>query len=497
MSHKVLILSKSGKVYGIPDLRNYEVVQLEQDIDLLPALAQHRPGAIVTVGQSVPNWNLPFEWRKRWIHVEQASQITENAIGHCFFGSLHHRLDAEHPLVSFFTSTYCSGDRIMRPWKALKAQTYSNWEWVIWDDSPESDHGATFAAVLKLADLDPRVRVYRTKHDGHIGTLKRMACGMAKGSLLVELDHDDSFHARATEWLVQAAKEHPTCQFFYTDCMEVFEDNYEARHYGDGFAFGFGSQMRFWDESSSSWQVHMSVAPINDVTVTHLVGLPNHFRAWRRDFYWSIGGHSDLSVADDYDLLIRSLKSSSPVDASNWCHIMAPAYVQYFSRNGNSFTFKRNALIQHSVNWLRHMKGLQAMPVNSAPVWERTKLSSTSDAVVERRNPCMRPLGHPKACVIFDTSVPEDAMYDKLCAIRRDFRDGLAVIEVGPAKSHRLDKVVDRLSNKNGLTWWTLQGTCKSDAHRYLKLFYGVDLPLIADVVHDGPKDIMDLISVS
>lgn len=463
MSHKVLIVAKDAPKVHLP---NYEIVYCE-DAALMQSLALHRPGAIVTVGPNVPRYDLPFDWRKRWIHVKDLKDLTEDGVNLCFFGSLHHALEADHPLITCYTSSFCSGDRILRPLRSLQRQAYTNWEWVIWDDSPESDHGSTMASLLKFADQDPRIRVYKTKHDGHIGTLKRMACGLARGSILLELDHDDDLHPMALAWLSDASKKHPECDFFYSNCIEVFEDNYEARSYGDGFAFGHGSQMNFWHEDQDkkgSWQVHMCVAPPNDKTVTHLVGLPNHFRAWRRSFYWSIGGHADLSVADDYDLLIRSMKSKKPVDVSNWCHIMAPAYIQYFSREGQTFTFKRNGLIQHSVNWLRHLAGLRDMPIHDAPVY-----MLNDESGLKRGNPIYRPEDVPSVLKIFDSNCSDETILEQLAG-----PESLCAIEVGP-KLGRLAKLVNSLTSKAHVHWWSLSGGPK-DAERYAELFYGTKL---------------------
>jgi hypothetical protein len=56
--------------------------------------------------------------------------------------------------------------------RSLLAQTYTNWEWVIWDDSPPG-HDETWAVLGALRDADPRVVVMRTdRNDGFIGSVK-------------------------------------------------------------------------------------------------------------------------------------------------------------------------------------------------------------------------------------------------------------------------------------------------------------------------------------
>ena len=46
-------------------------------------------------------------------------------------------LPFEQPLVSIFTPTYRTGSRFVRAHRSVLAQTYPNWEWIIWDDSDD------------------------------------------------------------------------------------------------------------------------------------------------------------------------------------------------------------------------------------------------------------------------------------------------------------------------------------------------------------------------
>jgi hypothetical protein len=53
---------------------------------------------------------------------------------------------------------------------------------------------------------------------------------------------------------------------------------------------------------------------INPKTIRHIVGVPNHFRAWEKEFYHKIGGHNRrLSIADDYELIIRTFLNTRMV----------------------------------------------------------------------------------------------------------------------------------------------------------------------------------------
>ncbi len=76
------------------------------------------------------------------------------------------------PLLSLFTPAYKSGSKIRVPYESLLKQTYQNWEWVIYDDSPV-EHTETWAELSALRDRDVRVRVYKSdRNDAYIGSVK-------------------------------------------------------------------------------------------------------------------------------------------------------------------------------------------------------------------------------------------------------------------------------------------------------------------------------------
>jgi len=99
-------------------------------------------------------------------------------------------------------------------------------------------------------------------------------------------------------------------------------------HYGDYFALGFGSYYQdTWDGVSC---LISSAPPINAKTLRHIVGVPNHIRAWRKDIYHKIGGHnSELYVADDYEIILRTFL------ATIFLHIPKLCYIQHFYNSGN------------------------------------------------------------------------------------------------------------------------------------------------------------------
>ena len=142
----------------------------------------------------------------------------------------------------------------------------------------------------------------------------------------MELDHDDYITPDAAYWMVEAFQKYPEAKFVYSDCVEIYENHEMAFVYGDGFAFGYGS---YRDEvyNGRSYKV-MNTANINPKTIRHIVGVPNHFRAWDRFFYHSIGGHNRrLTIADDYELIVRTFLKTKMV------RIPKLLYLQFYHNN--------------------------------------------------------------------------------------------------------------------------------------------------------------------
>jgi hypothetical protein len=119
----------------------------------------------------------------------------------------------------------------------------------------------------------------------------------------------------------------------------------QAAGFRGEWAFGYG---RHRSEQYDGRTVLVTCAPpINAHTIRHIVGVPNHVRAWRRDVYWRIGGHNAaLHVADDYDLLLRTFLHTRMTYIPKLC------YIQHLDL-GRSAQDVRRAEIQRLVRSLR------------------------------------------------------------------------------------------------------------------------------------------------
>lgn len=191
-------------------------------------------------------------------------------------------------------------------WASLRDQTYDgDWEWCIYVNG-----GATFDDVRAKAGSDPRIRLL--SHNGErsrcIGTIKRNAFMRGHGDVLLEMDHDDLLGPCALERTAEAFANDPDVGFVYSDTADWSPA-------GSLVTYHHPERRKAWE--SNGWKFYEAVVR-GQTYLAHrawepsaqalslIFWSPNHFRAWRKSVYVQIGGHSDLPIADDHELLIRT-----------------------------------------------------------------------------------------------------------------------------------------------------------------------------------------------
>ena len=312
-----------------PVAEDYEEKRLDcrcygSDANLEKILVRDKPHVLITIGERSSYANLlkaPFEIKKRWLHYDTMPDVQQLGVSayNCYLANMFDAGEVDgKPLVTVFTAAYKTGERIGRAFNSLREQTYTNWEWVIVDDS--DDDGKTFKMLSSLARKDHRVQVFKPwVHSGMIGKVKNWACSLAKGHILVELDHDDELTDYALDCVVKGFQQFKEAGFLYTDCAEIYE-NGRSLTYRDGWAFGYGS----YTDAEYHGRLYKSgsTGNINSKTIRHIVSTPNHIRAWRKSFYEAIGGHNkELHVADDYEILIRTFLKTRMVRVPRLCYL--------------------------------------------------------------------------------------------------------------------------------------------------------------------------------
>ena len=303
----------------------------KDDKEIVNSIVSFKPDIILTRSDDYSEFKnitkLPESIRNKWANItnEYAGDLGHIAYDLAMNNILNHSTLENGSMISFFTPIYNTGDSLKNTYQSLANQTYSNWEWVLVNDS--TDGGKTLKVAEEIASKDPRVKVYdfREKSGGCIGEVKWRACSMARGYILAELDHDDWIVSTCAEDLHNAAQAHSDCGMFYGDAAELFE-NYESNRYPDGWGFGYGS---YRVENYNGLDLHVANTPnINPLTIRHIVGVPNHIRAFRRSVYFEVGGHNrELTVADDYELIVRMFLKTKI------CKIPKLTYIQFLYSN--------------------------------------------------------------------------------------------------------------------------------------------------------------------
>ena len=321
---------ESKKYLDYEDVR-IKSLFIKDETNLLESISSFSPHSIVTVGD---NWDkfskmssLGLEFRRKWIHKESLNYDDGDTLFNCGNTAILEPFYQNNPLISAFTPIYNTGDVLLRTYESMKSQVYSNWEWVLVNDS--TDGGKTLRIAESIASKDPRVKIYdfRKKSGGVVGESKYRAASLCSGIYLVELDHDDILLPNALHYVVKTFNKYPDAKFVYSDCAEI-DQNHNSLTYGDNFAFGYGSYRD--EEYNGRIYKAVNTQNINPKTIRHIVGVPNHLRAWDRFFYHSIGGHNrNLSIADDYELIVRSFLHTKFV------RIPKMLYLQFF-HNSNT-----------------------------------------------------------------------------------------------------------------------------------------------------------------
>jgi glycosyltransferase involved in cell wall biosynthesis len=305
---------------------------------------------LITLGEGIDFAqlnNLSFEFRKKWIHMDEFNpkEMAHNIID-VFLYNINRERPQEVKLFSIFTCTYnTSNEMFNRLYNSLKAQTYKNWNWYILDDSPLG------VVAEKLKNVhDPRITVFTnvTNH-GNIGFNKRTIAMACDGDYLVEVDHDDELTPDCLSLLNKAFEEFPNTDFVYSHAMEEI-DGHEV-NYGNDFAYGLG-EYRLMNVLGVERNIALT-ADINALSVRGIHALPNHVRCWSASFYRKIGGHNpELAVLDDMDILIRTFLYGKMTKVDKVLYIQHEGTTAYSTR-GTTTQAARFKEIQRTNELLR------------------------------------------------------------------------------------------------------------------------------------------------
>lgn len=120
------------------------------------------------------------------------------------------------PRFSVLTPTYDTpADVLGAMLDSVRNQRFGDWELCLVDDcSPDP---AVVQALARAAAADTRIRLRRREANGGIVAASNDALAMARGELVVLLDHDDELHPDALAHVDEALRREPQADYIYTD----------------------------------------------------------------------------------------------------------------------------------------------------------------------------------------------------------------------------------------------------------------------------------------
>lgn len=277
--------------------------------------------------------NLPEQYLTRLIKGK-AEDLPENLYGILMKSMLS---QPKAPQFSICTPTYnTKPEYLRRLYKSLCEQSLNDWEWVVYDQSPNSSVKKFIDVIIRY---DPRVRFFRDQarqtplaaslhkqnkeFPTNIGNSKAECFSLARGMFLIEMDHDDELLPSALRVLSNCIAKNPDVEFIFSDCFEFNQTQTATFPYPEGWGLHLGSHYKVTFKGLTF--IVNDTPLMSNLSMRHIVSAPNHFRCWKREAYHKIGGHNkNLPIADDYEILVRTYIHL------NCVKIQAPLYIQYY-----------------------------------------------------------------------------------------------------------------------------------------------------------------------
>ena len=318
-------------------------IYITSNVDDLNKLFNPNYHLLVTYGNSYDEYDyisskIPDRFSSRWFHKHDISNIDEfnHNVNYCYISTVIKPREKTRPIFSIFTTCFKSYDYIDTAYESIKKQSLIDWEWVIMDDTPEDEH---FTFLKNKLSSDNRVRLYkRDKNSGNIGNVKNEVISLCRGKYILEMDHDDEILIDCLRDAYDIFQTDDQIGFVYGDTIHLYRNGQNFK-YSDFICKGYGGY--YSEKIKGEWVYVYNTPNINNITLSHLVCLPNHPRIWNRAVLMELESYSEfLPICDDYEILLRTCCSKYKVAKSNKAQ-----YIQYMNDGGNNFSNIRNSEI--------------------------------------------------------------------------------------------------------------------------------------------------------
>ena len=200
-------------------------------------------------------------------------------------------------LVSIIMPTYNCARFIRESIDSVLAQTYTNWELIIVDDS-STDNTAEMVANFN----DPRIHYLRNEQNEGAALTRNKALRAAKGRYIAFLDSDDLWHPDKLERQI-AFMEQNGYAFTYHEYTEIDESSKPLGVYVSG-----KDHVRPFDMKACCWPGCLSV--MYDMEVVGLIQIP------------------DIRKNNDSAMWLQAIKKAD-------CYLLPENLAQYRRRTGS------------------------------------------------------------------------------------------------------------------------------------------------------------------
>ena len=200
--------------------------------------------------------------------------------------------------------------------ESFKNQSYTNWEWIIIDDSSTDN---SYNILKRLAKSDNRVKVFKNPDQGIIPALNE-GLRSSKGSFLTRMDADDLIPSNRLEKMVRRLQISPD-KTVITGLVSYFSDLEVSEGY----------------QSYENWinEVNTSASQWKNVYRECVIASPN----WmiRTTDLLSIGGFAELVYPEDYDLVFKWYQNQFHVECIEEVTLLWREHPDRTSRNSDHY----------------------------------------------------------------------------------------------------------------------------------------------------------------
>ena len=228
--------------------------------------------------------------------------------------------------VSLVVTVYNCQHYLAETIKSISAQTYTNFELIIWDDGSSDD---SLAIAIKYAEQDARIKVFSQSNVGQAkATIQAIA--RTQGKYLGLVDSDDLLHPEALSQTVAVLESNSNVGMVYTNHL-IIDSKRRSKGVGKRSLIPYSPQRLLIDFMTF------------------------HFRLLRRDVYDAVGGiDPNFVMAHDYDLCLR-LSEVTQIE-----HLTQPLYFYRWHENNLSSTrqLKQTEYSAIAINCALHRRGL-------------------------------------------------------------------------------------------------------------------------------------------